>query len=140
MASELVEDMCKGKLMLPTTTRWNSFHDALSSITDIPIPELNCLCSRLEIKVFTECEYQYLKEYCTVMKPLTVALDIWQGEDNCYYGSLLPTLEILMSKTLALQNGHSRMTADLPHVKVQVGLFYNFKSESQIHADAAQIT
>lgn len=35
------------------------------------------------------------------MKPLTVALDTLQGEDNCYYGSLLPTLEILMSKTLA---------------------------------------
>ncbi|KAI9541253.1 hypothetical protein NQZ68_032257 [Dissostichus eleginoides] len=67
--------------------------------------------SRLGIKALTEREHQFLKEYCTILKPLTVALDILQGEDNCYYGSLLPTLEILMSRTLALQTGLSRMTA-----------------------------
>ncbi|XP_051252184.1 uncharacterized protein LOC127361530 [Dicentrarchus labrax] len=119
VAFELVEDKCKRKLKVPTTTRWNSFHDALSRITDIPIPELNSLCSPLEIKAFTEREYQFLKEYCTVMKPLTVALDILQGEDICYYGSLLPTLEILMSNTRALQNGLSGMTLGLPNVILQ---------------------
>ncbi|KAI4806260.1 hypothetical protein KUCAC02_017093, partial [Chaenocephalus aceratus] len=33
--------------------------------------------------------------------------------------ALLPTLETLMSRTLALQNGLSRMTANLPGVIVQ---------------------
>uniref|UniRef100_A0A8C1V5X7 HAT C-terminal dimerisation domain-containing protein n=1 Tax=Cyprinus carpio TaxID=7962 RepID=A0A8C1V5X7_CYPCA len=65
-------------------------------------------------------EYLFLKEYCIVLKPLTVALDILQGEDNCYLGTLLPTLEILMSRTLALQD-ELRMTASLPDVIVQVG-------------------
>ncbi|KAL7380806.1 hypothetical protein ABVT39_024395 [Epinephelus coioides] len=74
--------------------------------------------SRLGIKAFTERLYQFLKEYCTVMQPLTVALDL-QGEDNCYYGSLLPVLEILMSETLALQNRLSRMTAGLPNAILQ---------------------
>lgn len=54
-----------------------------------------------------------------MLKPLTVALDILQGEDNCYLGTLLPTLEILMSRTLALQD-ELRMTASLPDVIVQV--------------------
>lgn len=120
VAAELVEDMCKRKLIVPTSTRWNSFYDALSRITDIPSPELNSLCSSLGIKSLTEREYTFLKEYCTVMKPLTVALDILQGEDNCYYGSLLPTLETLMSRTLVLRNGLSRMTAGLPDVIVEV--------------------
>ncbi|XP_060781928.1 uncharacterized protein LOC132889445 [Neoarius graeffei] len=111
--------MCKRKLIVPTSTRWNSFYDALSCITDIPSPELNSLCSSLGIKSLTEREYIFLKEYCTVMKPLTVALDILQGEDNCYYGSLLPTLETLMSRTLVLRNGLSRMTAGLPDVIVE---------------------
>lgn len=60
-----------------------------------------------------------MEEYCSVTKALTVAMDILQGEDNCYYGSLLPTLEILISKVLALQTGLSRMTAGLPDVIVK---------------------
>ncbi|XP_049895642.1 uncharacterized protein LOC126387133 [Epinephelus moara] len=104
-------------MIVPTSTRWNSFHDALSRISDIPAQDLNTLCSRLDIRALTEREHLFLKEYCSVLKPLTIALDILQGDS--YYGALLPTLETLMSRTLALQNGLSRMTADLPGVIVQ---------------------
>ncbi|KAL7386545.1 hypothetical protein ABVT39_010018 [Epinephelus coioides] len=72
---------------------------------------------RLDIRALTEREQLFLKEYCSVLKPLTIALDILQGDS--YYGALLPTLETLMSRTLALQHGLSRMTADLPGVIVQ---------------------
>ncbi|KAJ7986767.1 hypothetical protein DPEC_G00331800 [Dallia pectoralis] len=51
------------------------------------------------------------------MKPLTVALDILQGD--CHYGTLLPTLEVLMQKTLAVKDALSRMTAGLPDAIVQ---------------------
>uniref|UniRef100_A0A8C6WVX2 HAT C-terminal dimerisation domain-containing protein n=1 Tax=Neogobius melanostomus TaxID=47308 RepID=A0A8C6WVX2_9GOBI len=93
----------KKKLIVP-------FHDALTCILTIPIPRL---CAQLDIRVLSEREHKFLTEYCSVMKPLTVALDILQGEDNCCYGCLLPTLEVLMSKMLALQPGLSRMTAGL---------------------------
>ena len=53
------------------------------------------------------------------MKPFTIALDILQGEDNCFYGTLLPTLEILMAKTLAVKNGLSKMTGELPDIIVK---------------------
>jgi len=39
------------------------------------------------------------------MKPFTVALDILQGEDTCFYGTLQPTLEVLMGKILAMTTG-----------------------------------
>ncbi|KAF7690687.1 hypothetical protein HF521_012491 [Silurus meridionalis] len=42
-----------------------------------------------------------------------MALDILQGEDYCFYGTLQPTLEILMAKILALKDGLSPMMADL---------------------------
>uniref|UniRef100_A0A672FIA0 HAT C-terminal dimerisation domain-containing protein n=1 Tax=Salarias fasciatus TaxID=181472 RepID=A0A672FIA0_SALFA len=114
----------KASFVVPTSTRWNSFHDALSRIIALPLHTLNSLCSRLEIKAFTEKEYQFLREYCAVMKPITVALDILQGEDHCYYGALLPTLESLMSRTVALKPGLSRMTAGLADAIVEAGLFY----------------
>lgn len=56
------------------------------------------------------------------MKPLTVILDILQGEDNCFYDTLLLTWEMLMSKTVALKDCLSQMTAGLPDAIVQVGL------------------
>ncbi|KAI4819688.1 hypothetical protein KUCAC02_004928 [Chaenocephalus aceratus] len=52
------------------------------------------------------------------MKPLTVALDILQGEDNCYFGTLLPTLETLMSKTLEMKDSLTVATG-LPEAIVQ---------------------
>uniref|UniRef100_A0A8C6TNZ0 BED-type domain-containing protein n=1 Tax=Neogobius melanostomus TaxID=47308 RepID=A0A8C6TNZ0_9GOBI len=112
VASEIVDEICGKKLIVPTSTRWNSFHDALSRISDNSAIDLNRLCARLEIRAPTEREHLFLKEYCSVLKPLTVALDILQWEDNnSYYGFLLPTLETLMSRTLALSDGLSRMTA-----------------------------
>jgi len=99
VASELLECFFSKKLVVPTSTRWNSFYDALSRITEIPVAELNAVCTQFGIKCFTEREYLFLKEYCLVLKPLTVALDILQGEGNCYLGTLLPTLETLMTRT-----------------------------------------
>ncbi len=121
VASELVEDVSPKKLVVPTSTRWNSFYEAVSRITEISISDLNGLCIKLGIKGLTDKEYQFLKEYCVVMKPLTLALDILQGEEHCFYGTLLPTLEILMSKMLSMKASLSKMTAGLPDVIVQVG-------------------
>lgn len=59
-----------------------------------------------------------------MMKPLTVALDILQG-DECTYGALLPTLTTLMSNTLALKDDLSRMTASLPDVIVKLRLLFD---------------
>ncbi|XP_073725966.1 uncharacterized protein [Misgurnus anguillicaudatus] len=120
VASELVEDVIKRKLIVPTATRWNSFHDALSLVSQIALTDLNTLCNQIGIKCITEKEYLFLKEYCAVLKPLATALDILQGEDHCYYGTILPTLEVLMSKTLALKSGLSAMTSGLPEAIVQV--------------------
>lgn len=69
VASDQVEDVIKRKLIMPTATRWNSTHDALSLIIEIPIRDLNTICSRLGVKCITEREYKFLKEYCTVSKP-----------------------------------------------------------------------
>uniref|UniRef100_A0A3B3B5W3 HAT C-terminal dimerisation domain-containing protein n=1 Tax=Oryzias melastigma TaxID=30732 RepID=A0A3B3B5W3_ORYME len=112
VAAEKVEEVSQRKLLVPSSTRWNSFYDAVSRVAEIPMNELNNLCNKLGIKCFNEKEYQFMHEYCIAMKPLTAALDILQG-DECPYGALLPTLEILMMKSLSLKDLLT-MTADLP--------------------------
>ncbi|KAL1268767.1 hypothetical protein QQF64_034130 [Cirrhinus molitorella] len=86
--TELVESLCGKKLMVPTVTRWNSFHNAVARITEISIPQLTTLCSQSGVRAFSEREYKFLVEYCTVTKPLTKASDHLQGENDCYYGNL----------------------------------------------------
>uniref|UniRef100_A0A3Q3GFB7 HAT C-terminal dimerisation domain-containing protein n=1 Tax=Labrus bergylta TaxID=56723 RepID=A0A3Q3GFB7_9LABR len=99
VAAETVHDVISKKLLVPCTTRWNSFYDALARICGILMVELNTISTPVH--------------YCTVMKPLTVALDILQGEDHCYHGTLLPTLETLIFKTLQLKSG-LHILIDLP--------------------------
>uniref|UniRef100_A0AAZ1XEJ3 BED-type domain-containing protein n=1 Tax=Oreochromis aureus TaxID=47969 RepID=A0AAZ1XEJ3_OREAU len=112
LASETVEEISKRKLLIPTSTRWNSFFDAVKRIAEIPMGELNTVCTKQGLKCFKDQEYQFLHKYCMAMKPLTAALDILQGD--CPYGTLLPTLEVLMQKTQAVKDDLSRMTAGLP--------------------------
>ncbi len=71
LASETVEEVTKRKLLVPTSTRWNSFYDAVKRIADIPMNELNTLCtkhrvfsSEYSVKCFKDKEYQFLHEYC----------------------------------------------------------------------------
>ncbi|CAI5678514.1 unnamed protein product [Oreochromis niloticus] len=118
VAAEIVEDIITKKLLVPCTTRWNSFYYALERISKIPLVELNTMSSTLQLKCFNEREHQCIREYCAVMKPLTVALNILQGEDHCFYGTLLPTLESLMTKTLAIKNG-LQILVELPDAVVQ---------------------
>uniref|UniRef100_A0A3Q2PK85 BED-type domain-containing protein n=1 Tax=Fundulus heteroclitus TaxID=8078 RepID=A0A3Q2PK85_FUNHE len=117
LASETVEEVSKIKLLVPTSTRWNSFFDAVNRIIEMPMSELDMLCTKLGVKCFKYKEYQFLHEYCSFMKLMTAALDIVQGD--CPYGTLLPTLEVLMQKTLAVKDTLSRMTAGLPDAIVK---------------------
>ncbi|XP_039541169.1 uncharacterized protein LOC120488610 [Pimephales promelas] len=113
LATETVDEVVSKKLLVPCTTRWNSFYDALARICEISMVDLNTISSKLGLTAITEREHLFLKEYCTAMKPLTVALDILQGEDNCFYGTFLPTIETLMLKTEALKSG-LQILRDLP--------------------------
>jgi len=54
-----------------------------------------------------------LKEYCIVLKPLSRSLYILQDEDNCYFGTLLPTLDTVIKKLVALKPDFSSMTIGL---------------------------
>uniref|UniRef100_A0A3P9JNS2 Endonuclease/exonuclease/phosphatase domain-containing protein n=1 Tax=Oryzias latipes TaxID=8090 RepID=A0A3P9JNS2_ORYLA len=112
VAAEQVQEVSQRKLLVPSSTRWNSFYDAVSRVAEIPMNELNNLCNKLGIKCFNEKE----------------SLDILQG-DECPYGALLPTLEILMMKSLSLKDLLTKMTADLPDVIVKVCMIQNHKKE-----------
>uniref|UniRef100_A0A3B4ALI7 HAT C-terminal dimerisation domain-containing protein n=1 Tax=Periophthalmus magnuspinnatus TaxID=409849 RepID=A0A3B4ALI7_9GOBI len=113
LAAETVDDVISKKLLVPCTTRWNSFIHALARISEISVVELNTISYNFGLTAITEREHQFIREYCPVMRPLTVALDILQREDNCFPGTLLPMLVTLMLKTLERKSG-LQILVDLP--------------------------
>uniref|UniRef100_A0A3Q2E6K4 BED-type domain-containing protein n=1 Tax=Cyprinodon variegatus TaxID=28743 RepID=A0A3Q2E6K4_CYPVA len=118
LAAEAVSDVVTKKLLVPCTTRWNSFYEAVAGIVEIPMTDLGAITDRLKLKSISYRELHFLKDYCVTMKPLTVALDILQGEENCYFGTLLPTLETLMSKMLEVKDSLTVATG-LPETLLQ---------------------
>ena len=98
---------------MPTCTRWNSYYNAVVRITENSISELNELCTRMELRCFSDKEITFLNEYCTVLKPLARGLDILQGEDDCFFGTLLPTLETIIKKIKVVKPNLSSMTTGL---------------------------
>ena len=55
----------------------------------------------IDVMPFRMNEISFINEYCNVMQLLACALDILQGETNCFIGYLLPTLTSLEMKLKA---------------------------------------
>ncbi len=106
-AAEVIHDKTKFSLIVPNTTRWNSTFDAVDRICDIVRKKsdtiLNEICKALSLPVFAPNEIAFLKEYCEVMKPLTVALDVLQAQEKCFLGFLLPTIVSLRKRLIGLK-------------------------------------
>ena len=64
----------------------------------------NTLDSTLSLPTFKDAEIKFLEEYVIVLRPLAAAIEILQGENNCYLGYLLPTLLIMKKSLRALIN------------------------------------
>uniref|UniRef100_H3A7R3 HAT C-terminal dimerisation domain-containing protein n=1 Tax=Latimeria chalumnae TaxID=7897 RepID=H3A7R3_LATCH len=93
-AYEVIEDNANRKLIVPCVTRWNSFYNAVERV--MSIEHLSIVCDEMGVAKFKMHEITFLKDYCKVLKPLAMALDILQGEEKCFYGYILPTLLKLM--------------------------------------------
>ena len=70
VASDQLQEVLKRKLLAPSTTYWNAYHDAVERVVKNPLADLNDLCAKLDLHGFNEREIIFLKEYCAVLKPL----------------------------------------------------------------------
>ena len=115
LASDKVTEKLKRKLLVPSPTSWNLYHDAVARVVENPSKILNELCISIGLRAFTEKELAFLKEYCAVLQPLSRGLDILQGEDHCYYDTLKPTLTTIVKKTKAEVPNLYTMTTGLAY-------------------------
>ena len=89
--------------IVPTTTRWNSYYDAVVRVTNNSLAELNEVCTKLELQCFSEHELNFLKEYVIVLKPFKIT----------GHFAKITVLETIIKKVVALRPDLSSMTFGL---------------------------
>ena len=109
-ASDAIKSTLKTLFVIPNQTRWNSFYDAMARTKSFIIHQndgLRKVFQHFNMEYFTLSEEQLVKEYVTILYPLTRALDILQAEKNIAIGFLLPTLVVLQKQMENLQRNSS---------------------------------
>lgn len=91
-------DIGEMALVVPAIIRWNVEYCAVQKVTSLTERELTELCARLEVPRLQAEEVALLKEYVTVFHPLAFALELFQAEQKCYLGLVIPTLLSLKNK------------------------------------------
>ena len=79
-SAEIILNICKRNLLTPCITRWNSLFDSLQCLLKFEQCTLKDLCQKLCLPELTESKVEFLCEYCTVLKPIAIAIDKVQGE------------------------------------------------------------
>ncbi|XP_074552718.1 uncharacterized protein zbedx isoform X1 [Halichoeres trimaculatus] len=95
---DAAEDIGKMPLVVPSVIRWNVEYCAVQKIVSLTERELTELCARLEVPRLQPEETAFLKEYVTVFHPLAFALELFQAEQKCYLGLVIPTILSLKNK------------------------------------------
>jgi len=100
-SAEIIHTIAGITLKVPNATRWNSTFDAISLLLKLK-PKLEEICTSLSLPPFKRAELEFLEEYVAALTPVTVALDILQGDrggDNqptkpgrTFFGTLAPSI------------------------------------------------
>lgn len=106
VAKEIIENTCNRSFPYPNNTRWNAAYDCTevgikhSRDINTAIEEINREASknaakRRKVKTLeklTPADWRCLQDYTTVLRPVSIALDILQGEKRACQGYIMPTL------------------------------------------------
>ena len=98
-SAEILKKVLGHSLSYPTVTRWNSFYDSVSQILSISKENMNKLTEELQLKEpLKDADKAYLQEYCKILKPVAETVDFLQGENNTYFGFIIPSITSLRLK------------------------------------------
>lgn len=116
--AEVVRSNIECKLMRPCPTNWNSLFDSIQQILKYK-NQINDILVDIGLNnLFKNIDFEYLEEYCMVMKPIATALGSLQSDNNNYYGQLFPTVFSLKKRldNLILQKNFRFLTLVAPEL------------------------
>jgi hypothetical protein len=107
--SDIIKQHIRQLFIQKNETRWNSEYYAIRCIERLLRKKnrgMKRVFYELRITPFTPNEEQFMKKYTRIMRYITDALDVLQGENNIGLGYLLPTISLL-KKLVLLQDDAS---------------------------------
>ncbi|XP_028311290.1 uncharacterized protein zbedx [Gouania willdenowi] len=102
---DIAEEIGKMARFVPAVIRWNMEYCAVQKVVALSERELTELCARLEVVRLQPEEMAFLKEYVTVFHPLAFALELFQAEQKCFLGLVIPTVLSLKNKLNEQKDG-----------------------------------
>lgn len=105
----------KRKLLIPISTRWNSFFDAVKRIAEIPMSELNTLCTKLGVKCFKEYKKTKNARECkNTLSPNLARLPRWGKPTGPTLFRLQLQRRLGLCRLLLTCQGRTRSQPDRP--------------------------
>jgi hypothetical protein len=124
-------------LPTPNETRWNAAFDCLEVFMSQDLANLNKALIICGIRALIPSEFSFLKEYLLVMKPVSITLECFQAEHNCYLGMVLPALVKLKRRLNELTDLHSFSEyRDLLVEQISLRFGHLFKDDTHVLASA----
>ena len=78
---------------------------AVSRIVEVGLVKVRECQTKIGLTNMTEGEMSFLRAYVNIFKPIAIAMEVLQGEEDCYLGHVIPTV-------LGIQNKLQSITAD----------------------------
>ena len=103
--ADVVEKIVGLTFLNPTCTWWSSEYMAVNRIITVGLEKVHYCQQRIGLACITEAEMTFLKSYVHVMKPVSIAMDLLQSEQECCIGHVIPTI-------MGIQQKLKRMTVD----------------------------
>jgi hypothetical protein len=117
-ASDAVKAITDKSIISPAVTRWNSQFDSVKRILEVGT-KINDICQAIETPKFKPTETECLEEYIIVMQPVAVALDKLQGQNDSFFGHVLPTLHTVKNKLTTMLQKHMKYSEPLLNALLQ---------------------
>lgn len=103
--SKILGDALGHTLSRPKETSWNSLYDSLRQIlkAESRISQVYRFTNTDQPLQLTDSDFTYIREYVECSAPLAELLDILHGEEDVYFGIVMPSLSSLKYKLQQLQ-------------------------------------
>lgn len=96
-SAEIIASIFGCGLVRPSATRWNSLFDSVDQLLK-KIDVLDDVFNALKLPKLNNREKNFIVEYHTIFKPIALAIDHLQSQNECYFACLVPSLFALKKK------------------------------------------